>query len=320
MDKMRRVKVAVIGAGFWGKNHVRVLSEIPEVDLVAVCDIDRERAESISIKYGLKPYVDSMDMYKREEIDAVTICVWSSRLAEEAVKALKMDKHVFIEKPMASSSEEAWQIFKMAQRNRLKLQVGFIERFNPGVRRVKEIIEGGVIGTPISVTTKRVSRWPERIGDVGVVKDTAIHDIDIIRFLLGEDPTSVYARVGRLKHERFEDFAYIMLSFPSGKTALIEANWLTPHKIRKLTVTGSEAIINLDYITQEVSIESPKETLIPRHEWEEPLKIELKHFIECVLDDKEPLVSGIDGIKALKIAESALESSAKGKVIDIRWV
>lgn len=316
---MRRVKVAVIGAGFWGRNHVRVLSEIPEVELVAVCDVNRQRAVAISEKYGLKPYGDSMDMYKSEKIDAVTICVWSSQLAEETAKALKMGKHTFVEKPMASSVREAQQVLRMAESNRLKLQVGFIERFNPGVRRVKEIIEDGIIGVPIFATARRVSRWPERIGDVGVVKDTAIHDIDAIRFLFGEDPTSVYARVGRLRHEKLEDYAQIMLTFPSGKTALIEANWLTPYKVRKLMVTGSEAIINLDYITQEVTIETPKETLTPRHEWEEPLKIELKHFIDCIMNDKDPLVSGIDGIKALKVAEAALKSAAKGRVVNIRW-
>ncbi|MEM1556892.1 MAG: Gfo/Idh/MocA family oxidoreductase [Candidatus Bathyarchaeia archaeon] len=317
---MRRLKVAVVGAGFWGKNHIRVLDEIPEVELVAVCDIDKQRAEAISERYGLKSYENSMDMYKNEEIDAVTICVWSSKLAEETIKALKMRKHVFVEKPMASSVREAQRVLKVAKATKLKLQVGFIERFNPAVKRVKKIIEDGVIGVPISASARRVSRWPQRIGDVGVVKDAAIHDIDVLRFLFIEDPVSVYARVGYLWHEKFEDYAQIMLVFPSGKTALIEANWLTPYKVRKLTITGSEAIINLDYITQEVKIETREQTLTPKHEWEEPLKIELRHFIDCILNDVEPSVSGIDGLKALKIAEAALKSAAKGRVINIKWI
>ncbi|MCX8171837.1 MAG: Gfo/Idh/MocA family oxidoreductase, partial [Candidatus Bathyarchaeota archaeon] len=175
---MDRVRVAVVGAGFWGRNHVRVLSEIPEVELIAICDIDRQRAEDVSRKYGLKHYEDSIEMYKSVEIDAVTICVWSSNLAQETVRALKMGKHVFVEKPMASTVKEALQSIRLAKNKGLKLQVGFIERFNPGVRRVKKAIEDGVIGNIVSVTAKRVSRWPERIGDVGVIKDTAIHDID----------------------------------------------------------------------------------------------------------------------------------------------
>ncbi|MEM1990657.1 MAG: Gfo/Idh/MocA family oxidoreductase [Candidatus Bathyarchaeia archaeon] len=314
---MNRVKIAVIGVGFWGRNHVRVLSEIPEVELVAVCDIDKQRADAISEKYGLKSYEDSMKMYKNEAIDAVTICVWSSRLAEEAIKALKMGKHVFVEKPMAKSVREAWRVVNLAERKKLKLQVGFIERFNPGVRRVKKAIDEGLIGSPVLATARRVSKWPQRIGDIGVVKDTAIHDIDIVRFLFNEDPSIVYARAGSLQHKDIEDYAQIMLAFSSGKSAFIEANWLTPYKIRKLIVTGSEAIISLDYITQEMTIETSGQTLTPRFDWEEPLKLELQDFVNAILDDRKPSVSGIDGVKALKVAEAALKSAGSGRVVRI---
>lgn len=316
---MGRVRIAVVGAGFWGRNHARVLSEIPEAELVAVCDIDRQRAEDIARKYGLKPYTESLEMYRREELDAVTICVWSSSLAQEAIKALKAGKHVFVEKPMAGSVEDAIEVLRLARSRGLKLQVGFIERFNPGVERVKRAIKSGVIGEPVLAAARRVSRWPERIGDVGVIRDTAIHDIDIIRYLFEEDPVAVYARAGSLRHRGHEDYAQIMLTFKSGKSAFIEANWLTPYKVRKLTITGSEAIINLDYITQEITIETSGETVMPRHEWEEPLKRELKHFIECVLYDGEPLVTGIDGIKALIIADAALKSAAESRVINIDY-
>ncbi|MEM1990317.1 MAG: Gfo/Idh/MocA family oxidoreductase [Candidatus Bathyarchaeia archaeon] len=314
---MRRLKMAVVGIGFWGRNHIRVLSEIPEVELIAVCDIDVQRAKAISEKYGLKSYSNSREMYRKEELDAVTICVWSSRLAEESLKALKMGKHVFVEKPMAGSVREAERVLKVAEAENLKLQVGFIERFNPGVKRVKEAVENGAIGSPVSATARRVSKWPQRIGDVGVVKDTAIHDIDVIRFLFNEDPVSVYARVGCLQHEKFEDYAQIMLAFQSGRSAFLESNWLTPYKIRKLIITGSEAIINLDYITQEISIETLGQTVTPRYEWEEPLKLELQHFVDCILKNREPLVSGVDGVKALKVAEAALKSAAKGCVIKV---
>ena len=309
--------MAVVGVGFWGRNHVRVLDELSDVELIAVCDVDEQRANAISEKYGLKSYSESTEMYRKENIDAVTICVWSSKLAEEALKALKHGKHVLVEKPMANSVREAQRVLKMAESKKLKLSVGFIERFNPGVRRVKKAIEDGLIGSVVSATAKRVSKWPQRIGDVGVVKDTAIHDIDIMRFVFDEDPTAVYARAGTLQHERFEDYAQIMLAFPNNKTAFLEANWLTPYKVRKLTITGSNAIISLDYITQEMTIETSGQTLIPRYEWKEPLKMELQHFVECILNDKKPMVTGIDGIKALKIAEAALKSAAKERVIKI---
>lgn len=314
---MRKIKMAVVGAGFWGRNHIRVLSELPEVELIAVCDVDKQRADAVSEKYGLKSYSESLKMYEGEDLDAVTICVWPSKLAEESLKALKTGKHVLVEKPMASSIKEARKVLRMAEAKKRKLAVGFIERFNPGVRRVKKNIEEGLIGSPVSATAKRVSKWPQRIGDVGVVKDTAIHDIDIMRFIFNEDPIAVYARAGCLQHERFEDYAQIMLALPNNKTAFLEANWLTPYKIRKLTVTGSEAIVTLDYITQEMTIETSGQTLTPGYEWEEPLKLELQHFADCILNNKEPTASGVDGIKALEIAEAVLKSAVKGCTVKI---
>jgi len=314
---MNKVKMAVVGVGFWGRNHIRVLSELPDVELVAVCDVDAERAGSTAEKYGLKSYTESRTMYKAEELDAVTLCVWSTRLSHEALTALKAGKHVLVEKPMASSTREAWVVLDVARAKKLLLTVGFIERFNPAVSHLKKAVDEGEIGSPVSATVKRVTKWPERIGDVGVVKDTAIHDIDIVRHIFGEDPVAVYARAGNLRHERFEDYAQIMLSFSGGKSAFLEANWLTPYKIRKLTVTGSEAIISLDYITQEMTIETSGQTLTPRHEWQEPLKLELQHFVQSIQSNKEPLVSGSDGLKALEIAEAALASAARGRLVKL---
>jgi UDP-N-acetylglucosamine 3-dehydrogenase len=316
---MKKLKMAVVGVGFWGRNHVRVLSELPDVELVAVCDIDQQRTATVAEKYGLKAYSDSAKMYEEEKLDAVTLCVWSTRLSEEALKALKAQKHVLVEKPMARSSVEARKIINVAKAKNLHLTVGFIERFNPAVRRLKEALAEGKIGSPVSVTIRRVTKWPERIGDVGVVKDTAIHDIDMVRFIFDEDPLSVYARAGYLRHSKFEDYAQIMLSFSNGKSAFLEANWLTPYKIRKLTVTGSDAIISLDYITQEMTIETLGQTLTPRYEFEEPLKLELQHFVQCVINNKPPLVSGLDGLKALKIAESALKSAENGRLMKLRY-
>jgi UDP-N-acetylglucosamine 3-dehydrogenase len=314
---MSKLRMAVVGTGFWGRNHVRVLSELPEVELAAVCDADMQKAKAVSEKYGITPYDNSREMYKKESVDAVTLCVWSTKLAEEALKALHAKKHVLVEKPMASSTKEARKILDAAQAEKLRLAVGFIERFNPGVNRVKKAIEKSQIGAPVSITVKRVSKWPQRIGDVGVLKDTAIHDIDTVRYILDEEPLAVYARAGNLRHEKFEDYVQIMLAFSGGKSAFLEANWLTPYKIRKLTVTGSEAIISLDYITQDTTVETSGQTLTPRYEWEEPLKLELQHFVECVLKGKEPRASGLDGLKALKIAEAVLKSASNGCVVKL---
>jgi len=314
---MKKLKIAVIGAGFWGRNHVRVLSELPQAELVAVCDVNRQRAEMIAEKYNIEAYTSSEELYKRERVDAVNICVWSTVLFREALEALTNGKHVFVEKPMASRVEEAEKMLETAKSRGLHLTVGFIERFNPAVRRLKESIKEGKIGRPVSATVKRVSKWPERIGDVGVVKDTAIHDIDLMRFIFEEDPVTVYARAGSLKHRRFEDYVQVMLAFPDGKSAFLEANWLTPYKVRRLTVTGSEGIMTIDYITQKITIETSSQTLIPRYEWEEPLKLELQHFVSSVLNNNAPAVTGLDGVKALKIAEAILESAEKNRLIEL---
>lgn len=191
-------------------------------------------------------------------------------------------------------------------------------RFIPGIQHIKNEIENKKIGNLVCATAKRVSQWPERIGDVGVVKDLAIHDIDITRYLFGEEPIAVYAKIGKMKHRKFEDYAQIMLSFKGSKNAFIESNWLTPYKTRVLVITGSEAIMKLDYITQELTKEDANETVQPRLPWREPLKLELQHFANCILKKEKPLITGIDGLKAIQIAEAALKSSAIRKVVKLK--
>lgn len=321
LDYMKREKigVAVIGTGFWGRNHARVFNELPNTELKAVCDIDMERARNTAEKFGIEGYKDSEKMLKRGDIEAVSVCTWSTNLSVTAINALKAGKHVLVEKPMANTVNQARRTIKIAEKNERYLMVGFIERFNPGVQRVKDLIEKGKIGSFVSATARRVSQWPERIGDVGVVKDTAIHDIDVMRYLFAKDPIAVYAIAGNLRHKKFEDYAQIMLTFERGKTAFIEANWLTPYKIRNLLITGSEAIMNLSYITQEITVETAGQSLTPRQEWREPLKLELQHFADSIINNEAPLVSGVDGLKALLIAEGALKSAIKNKAIKLNY-
>jgi UDP-N-acetylglucosamine 3-dehydrogenase len=318
LDDMRRLGVAVIGAGFWGRNHARNFKELEETELLAICDINAERAKAVAQQFNVKAYTNAGKLLKGKDVEAVSICAWSTSLAKEALKALKAGKHVLVEKPMATNTRQAEKLLETAEKGELHLTVGFLMRFIPGIRHVKEAIENRTIGNLVCATAKRVSQWPERIGDVGVVKDIAIHDIDVMRYLFNEDPIAVYAKTGRMRHKKFEDYAQIMLTFEGGKSAFIESNWLTPYKTRTLIVTGSKAIMKLDYITQELMIEDAKETVQPRYPWREPLKLELRHFANCVLKKEKPIVTGVDGLKALQIAEAALKSSAKGKVIKLK--
>ena len=316
---MKKLGVAVIGTGFWGKNHARVYKELESTELIAVCDVNPERAKTIADQFGVKAYTSASQMLKNKRIEAVNICTWSTKLAKEALKALKMKKHVLVEKPMATNTKQAKRLLEIAEENSVCLTVGFLMRFIPGLQKIREAVESKKIGDIVCATAKRVSQWPERIGDVGVVKDTAIHDIDIMKYLTNEDPVAVYAKTGNMRHRSFEDYAQIMLTYEDGKSAFIESNWLTPYKTRKLVITGSEAIMKLDYISQELWIEQKKKTVQPKYQFKEPLKLELQHFVNCITKNEKPLISGIDGLKALKIAEAALKSSSKNRLIKLKW-
>jgi len=315
---MKKLGVAVVGTGSWGKNHARVYSELPSTELIAICDVNVERAKAIAGLYGVKAYTDSSRMLKNMEIEAVSVCTWSTHLAKEALKALRAEKNVLVEKPMATNTKQAEKLRETAEQNNLVLTVGFLMRFIPGLQSIRDAVENKKIGELVCANAKRVSQWPERIGDVGVVKDTAIHDIDVMRFISKRDPITVYAKMGSMKHRKFEDYAHIMLTYEGGESAFIESNWLTPYKTRTLTVTGSDAIMRLDYITQDLWIEQQKESVQPRIPFQEPLKCELQHFAECVLEKKKPLITGEDGIKALEIAQAAVQSSAKNKAIQMK--
>jgi UDP-N-acetylglucosamine 3-dehydrogenase len=315
---VRRLKTAVIGAGFWGKNHARVYKELAETELLAVCDINAERASSVAEQLSVAHYTSVERMLKKEDIEAVSVCTWSTSLAKEATKAVLNGRHVLVEKPMAANARQAEKLLGSAEKMGVHLTVGFLMRFIPGLQHMKKAVEDKSIGELVCATAKRVSQWPERIGDVGVVKDTAIHDIDVMLYLFSHDPTAVYAKTGSMRHRRFEDYAQIMLTFEGGKSAFVESNWLTPYKTRVLIATGSEAIMRLDYISQELTVENAKETVQPRYQVQEPLKLELQHFANCILKKEKPLITGLDGLKALRIAESALKSSLTGRIVKMK--
>ncbi|MCS7364744.1 MAG: Gfo/Idh/MocA family oxidoreductase [archaeon GB-1867-035] len=311
------VRVGVIGCGFWGKNHLRVYSELENVELVAAADIDRDRLKFVEKRYGIETYEDYKEMLKRKDIDALSICTPSITHAEIALDSVRAGKHILVAKPMTTTVEDGLKLIEAAEEQGVILLVDHIERFNPGVQRVKEYIEAGKVGKVVLISSKRVSRWPVRIGDVGVVKDLAIHDVDIMRFLTNKDPIEVYAISGRI-HHRYEDYANIILKFKDLPTAFIEVNWLTPKKTRKLIVTGSDGIITLDYITQEITIANSEGAYTPATTWSEPLKRELSHFIKVILGKEKPIVNGRDGLLAVYICEMILKSATEGNVLELK--
>lgn len=308
-----KINVSVLGCGVWGRNHARVFSELPNARLFSVVDLDQAAARQISEKYKTAYALDPYEAVTDPGVDAVTVCTPTVTHMRLALQAMEAGKHVLVEKPMTNTSEEAETLIKAAKKNNVHLAVGFVERFNPAVKEAYRIISDGVIGDIILAHTKRVSRWPVRIGDVGVIKDLAVHDIDTINKLFGEEAGSVFANAGSIQHS-FEDYANIFMCFKGKRGAFIETNWLTPRKVRNLTITGTEAIINVDYITQTLSLENEKQITQPFIKQAEPLRLELESFINSIINDTPPEVTGLDGLKALRVCEAALKSASTGNI------
>ncbi|MCX8169171.1 MAG: Gfo/Idh/MocA family oxidoreductase [Candidatus Methanomethylicia archaeon] len=313
---MDKVGVAVIGCGAWGRNHLRVLSEIPRAKLIAASDINPEVLKIVEKKYNIQVYTDYNEMLKDKSIEAVTICTPSITHAKISLDVIKSGKNLLVEKPIAINIDEGKKILDLAKQVDIKLMVGHIERYNPAVQRVKKSVEKRDIGDIILLSSRRVSRWPERIGDVGVIRDLAIHDLDLMRYITNLEPTEIYAVAGSVKH-KYEDHANIILKFNFNPTAIIEANWITPKKVRELIVTGSEGRIIIDYITQETRVEKHEGVYIPNIQYEEPLKRELENFINVVTGFEEPLVTGLDGLIAVYLCELALISANTGQPMKV---
>ncbi len=311
------IRVAVVGAGFWGSNHVRVLSELDSCEVIAVCDVKYERAGFLARKYHIENYLTDFDeLLNRFEPEAITLCTPSTTHAELAVKAIERGVDVLIEKPMASDSREAAKVLHASEDSDSIIMVGFIERFNPVVKMAKHLLEKGEIGDVILSYSRRIGWWPERIGDVGVVKDTAIHDIDLTTYLFNSEPKQIYAIGGSLRHSH-EDHVQAVLVFDESRSALIEANWLTPRKKREMTITGESGVIGLKFIEQELVVEKADSVKIPIVKYQEPLRLELEYFISCVKNRINPSPGVEEGFKASLISDAIIESMQRRREINL---
>lgn len=343
---MNKVGVATIGVGGWGKNHARVYDNLTELcSLKAVCDKNVERAKYYGDLYKVDWTDNLTKLLERTDIDAVSICTPSETHYEVALQALNAGKNLFIEKPLTLQLKHAFELYRTANLRKVNLMVGFIERFNTGVRKVKELINKNDLGfvsrfCATRISTKRLGTY---YGDI--VRDTAIHDIDVIRFISEEDPVRVYAEQQQNIQSKNSESIEMFLYFKSGKTAHIDAEWLHPadenmRKIRQLHVTGSNGTIILSYIPQLVwkidavdilspfidNLGRPKYSRDPRGAsliqplvWEEPLRLELESFLKSIIYNEPCPVSGIEGIRALEIAEAALTSSGEGRPKNINY-
>ncbi|MDD3042730.1 MAG: UDP-N-acetylglucosamine 3-dehydrogenase [Methanosarcinaceae archaeon] len=309
------IRVGVVGTGAMGKNHVRIYSEMDGVELAGISDVDRERVEAMAAEYGTKPFTDYKQMFSGG-LDAVSIVVPTKLHKQVVLDALEAGLHVLVEKPIADTLENAELMIEAAKKAGKVLMVGHIERFNPAVIKLKEIIDEGHLGKIVSISTRRVGPYNPRIRDVGVILDIGVHDIDIISYLYGRKVNSVYAIAGADIHS-FEDHASILLRLDHEFAGVVETNWLTPHKVRKLTAIGVKGVAYLDYIDQTVEVHDSGWVRKAKVEKSEPLMNELAHFITCVDSGKEPGTTGEEGKHALEVAQGAIRSYKEESLIEI---
>jgi len=306
------MKIVQIGTGGWGKNHTRILSELGV--LVAICDTNLEKSKEYGEKYSVNYYQSLDELLKSEEFDGAFVVTPTSTHTEIAIKLLESKKHVFVEKPMTYKSEDGEKLAKLAEKNKVILTCGYIERFNPAVNVVKKMVNDKKFGELVMLEFHRENRMPLHIKDVGIIYDTSVHDIDTANWLFNEMPQVVFARSGKIRHER-EDFANIMLGYKNDKVAIISSNWITPKKVRKFSAVCTEAIISSDFISQEIIIEKDKGIEKIENEKQEPLLKEIENFIDAISNKTEQIVKSQEAVNVTKIAEAALLSSQKGTPI-----
>jgi len=298
-----------------GQHHIRIYSEMKDVELIGICDTDRNRAISLSKSYNTNPYFDPMELLK-QELDAVSVVVPTTYHYGVALDVINSGTHLLVEKPIADSLENADKMIHAAHDAKVKLMVGHIERFNPAVSKLKEIVDAGMLGKIVSISSRRVGPFNPRIRDVGIIMDLGVHDIDVISYLYGKKINEVYTIAGKDIHS-FEDHASILLRCDTNLSGMVETNWLTPHKIRNLTAIGLKGVAYLDYIKQTVELHDEAWIRSAKVEQKEPLKNELEHFIKSVKNNTNVISNGETSRHALETAMAAIESYQKGKAIAI---
>ena len=324
------MKTGIIGVGSMGKNHARVNSEMGV--LAGIADSDEATARPLAEKFGVDYFSDYKEMFK--SVDAITVATPTGTHFKIAMDAINAGKHVLVEKPICPTIQEAEELVKAAENAGIVLAVGQIERHNPVVKFARESIEQGKFGDIVSISARRVSTFPGRISDVGVLLDLGIHDIDVTRYLAQSSVKSVYALGGKRQNDKFEDHANVLLEFENGICGYVEVNWLTPMKVRKLSITGLENYVELDYIKQSADISSSQVSgkldtndlyRLPiefdiRHvslKKQEPLRNEHEDFVRAIENNTQPLISGRDGTETLRVCQAALESVKEGKRIKL---
>jgi predicted dehydrogenase len=323
------VRVAVVGAGAWGINHVRSLSRTKGAELVMVCDAAeaaRERARALAPRARLGS--DLGEALAASDVDAVVLATPAKDHAEQARMALNAGKHVLVEKPLALDVADAHAVISASETHKRILMVGHLMLFHPAVERLKAIIDSGELGRVLYIYAVRVNLGRVR-QDENALWSLAPHDVSMIEYLLSDEPESVSARGGTYLQSRIEDVVFVNLRFRSGVTAQIQVSWLDPRKERRLTIVGSQKMVEFDDVhpveklriydkgvdrppsfteyAQFLSIRNG-DIHIPQVPMVEPLERETRHFIDCVTQGKRPLTDGHSAMRVVRVLEAAQKS------------
>lgn len=330
-----RLRTAVIGAGAMGQNHVRVYREIAGIDLVGFADADETLRATIEQRHHVKGYADYRELLDQAKPDLVTVAVPTVLHSEVASEVIRRGVHVLVEKPIAETEHDGQMMIDLAKEHGVVLAVGHIERHNPAVQALKLELDAGRLGPIFEMHAQRVGPFPARIRDVGVVLDLATHDIDAICQLASSPIVRVYAETQQNIHSTREDTLSGLMRFANGITGVLQVNWLTPTKSRRLTVLGAGGMFEVDYITQDLTFYENGQTLGGFHnlqmlrgvsegriirekiEKREPLRVELEDFIGAIRDQRLPRVSGEDSLNALRIASAMVKSGHTHQAVEL---
>jgi UDP-N-acetylglucosamine 3-dehydrogenase len=305
-------KIGVVGVGVMGSNHARVLSEMAGVELVGVVDPDRKQREFVARTLGCAEFADLQALIG-SGVDAVSIAAPTHLHHDIALTCIARGLHVMVEKPIAPTVEEGRAIVAAARRAGVTLMIGHVERFNPAVESIKRAIKDQDI---LSIAITRVGPFPPRMSNVGVVIDLAVHDIDLIRWFTDSEIVEIQPQLSSAVAER-EDIALLQFRTASGVLAHINTNWLTPFKARTIHVATRDKYLIGDLLTLQVTEcfgFQPDGSYSMRHlsvGYAEPLRAELRAFVDAIRDGCPPAVTGEEGVASLEVAIRCLDTRAE---------
>jgi predicted dehydrogenase len=327
------LKAAVIGVGSIGQNHARVYRNIEGVTLVGVADANPQAAARVGTRENVPHYTDPLKLLDEQKPDLVSISVPTSLHFDVAEKVIERGIHTLIEKPITTTIEQGETLLALAKKKGVIVAVGHIERFNPAVMELRRRLRSGMAGRIYTIHTQRLSPYPSRIQDAGVVIDLASHDIDLMRYLVGEPILRLYGETMSSINSDREDLFNGLMRFKNGTLGVLDVNWMTPTKIRSLTVTAARGFLECDLLSQQLhfyeneTAPSQWDTLsilrgvsegnvlgirIPRHE---PLAAELTDVVQAVRDGRPPTVTGEEGLETLRVALEFVRSGGEGRLV-----